>query len=245
MTKSKQELQYMREGGKILKNILNILIENINTSRCGLDIEKLALKLCQKFQVMPAFLNYNSYPYATCISVNSTVVHGLPNSTKFKKDDLISIDFGIIHKKMNLDAARSICLNKKNNLNQKFINLTRESFYQAIKGVKAGSTVGDIGYQISCFARANNLTVLEDLCGHGIGKDLQEPPNVFNFGKKKSGHKLTQNMTIAIEPMFSLGSPKIILEKDKYSIKSIDGSLTAHWENTIIIGKNNVEVITE
>lgn len=243
--KSNKELNIMRKGGRILAEILEKLIDELRIEITGLDIENLAIKLTKQYNVKPAFLNFNGYPFSTCISVNNCVVHGLPNNEKFKNNDLISIDFGIIFNNFYLDSARSKIVGKATQDTTNLIKWTKQSFYEGIKGIKPGSHIGDIGYNIENFANKYSLGIIKDLCGHGIGKSLQEFPNIFNYGNFGSGVILEKGNVLAVEPMLTLGSDKVTTSSDGWSVFTKDGSLAAHYENTIIITENGAEVITD
>lgn len=243
--KSDSEIQIMKEGGKILGLILDKLLNLVKARNSGFDIEQEAINLTKKFKVTPAFLNFEGYKYATCISVNNCVVHGFPTKEPFRIGDLISIDFGIIYKGYNLDAARSKCIKPANKESLDLVQWTKEAFYAGIKNIKEGSTLGDIGYQVEKYANSHKLGIVRDLCGHGIGKSLQENPLVLNYGRQKTGITLKAGMALAIEPMLTLGGDDVVIDQNGWSILTSDFSLAAHWENTIIITKNGVDILTQ
>lgn len=232
-------------GGKILSQILKELEKLVLEKGSGIEIEQKAIELTKKYNVEPAFYKFHGYPHYVCISVNDTVVHGIPNKRPFKDGDLISIDFGIRYKHRCFDAARSYCINNSNKKALDLINATKQSYYQAQKILKDSVTTGDIGFTIENFLKKTNYHIIKDLSGHGIGETLQEEPSIYNFGKKGSGYKLFDGKTIAIEPMLATGSDEVYLDDDNWSVKTSDGSLSAHWENTLLITKDSCINLTE
>lgn len=236
---------------KILKELANFVKPGISTE----DIEKLADELISFYKVKPAFLGFNDYPASTCISINEEVVHCVPSDRVIKSGDLVSIDMGIIFKGFNLDSAITVpALDKKENYSEwssknpkksKLLEVTKKSLSLALSKMKDGASIGDIGYTIQSFVEKNGLVIVKELTGHGIGKSLHEEPQILNFGRPKEGIKLKEGMTVAIEPIVSVGEWRLKNSADGFGYETKDGSLSAHFEHTVAITKNGVTILTE
>lgn len=236
--------QTVKEGGQLLSSLLNELTANIKIGSSGMHLERLAVALCKKHQVKPAFYRFNNYPYYTCVSVNDTVVHGLPNEQLFTQRDLVSLDFGIIFQGYYLDAARSKYLGTDKAVHN-LVEATHQSFIIAAQHLVAGDSTYKIGELIEEYLKPQKMGIVEDLTGHGIGSQLQMPPSIYNFKTSKNNYQLKEGDMIAIEPMVNLGTKAVYLAQDGWSIKTRDGSYSAHWENTLIIGNDQTEVLTQ
>ena len=188
------------------------------------------------------------YPASVCISLNDEVVHGIPNENpKILKDgDIISFDMCLTHKGMIVDSALTVPVGNIDKETQKLLEATKESLYAGIKAAKGNKNTGDIGYAVERVGKANGFSVVEDLCGHGVGYKVHEDPYVPNYGDRGSGEKLKAGMTLAIEPMFTAGGKDVYLDKtDGYTYKTVDGSLSAHFEHTILITNGEPEILTK
>lgn len=242
----------LREGGKrhafILKELSNIIKPGISS----FDLEKKARELISQGGDKSAFLDFRPkgskrpYPAVLCVSVNDEVVHGIPNEKEkiFKEGDIVSIDLGLIHGGLITDAAITVPVGKVSDEALKLIDTTKAALYAGIKVAKNGKRTGDIGEVISRFAVTNGYGLIEELSGHGVGYSVHEDPYVPNYGQKGQGDRLKTGMVIAIEPMFNLGSKGIKLDSDGYTYKTLDGSLSAHFEHTIVITKDGAEILT-
>ncbi|OHB17681.1 MAG: type I methionyl aminopeptidase [Parcubacteria group bacterium RIFCSPLOWO2_01_FULL_40_65] len=248
--KTKEEIKIMKEGGKILAEILKKLSSAAKVGITIWSLEELARKITEEAGAEPAFLGYHDYPSALCVSINEEIVHCLPSKRKIAGGDLVSLDFGIRYKGLNVDSAETVLVkpienNQEPEVKEKLIKVTRESLNKGIKMAKVGNTVGDIGSAIQKYAEKNGFSVIRDLVGHGIGKELHEEPEVPNFGKPGKGPVLKEGMVIAIEPMLSAGSYEVIEDKNTLAWKTKDNSLSAHFEHTVAITKNGSLVLTE
>jgi methionyl aminopeptidase len=242
--KSNVEIDYMRKGGSILAKILSNLRSNTKIGTSENDLDLLSKDLCKSFSVTPAFLGYKGFPKALCISINNKVVHGIPSEYKIKDGDLVSLDFGVIYKGLYTDAALSFQVGSKSEDVSKFINTGRLSRDDGIKQAKAGLRVGDISYAMERPVVKNGYSVVKELTGHGIGYKLHEDPFIFGYGKKSTGMVLKKGMTLAIESMINQGRPDITEDDDGWTIRTKDGSLSTHFEHTILITDSEPEILT-
>jgi len=234
----------MAEAGSILHKILHQIGLAVQDGTTTKELDALASGLCNKYHVAPAFLGYRGYPASICASVNDTVVHGIPNDYKLKGGDIVGIDIGIKYRGYYADSAVTAPIGAVNAQTKKLVNAASDALKSAIDGVRPGAALGDIGFVISKVAQNNNLGVVKELSGHGIGRSLQEKPAILNYGNPKEGLTLKEGMCLAIEPMFTLGSPEIYLSKDNWSVKTKDGSPSAHFEHTVVVTKNGCKVLT-
>ena len=239
----------MREGGRMLAEMLKRLAEEARPGIATKDLEKLARELISSYGVKPSFLGLGGYPAVLCASVNDEIVHAVPSGRKLKEGDLFKLDFGIIHKGFHADSALTILIpggkESDNALKEKLINVTRESLRIGISKAKARNTLGDIGSAIQKYVEANGFNVVRDLVGHGIGRELHESPQVLNYGKAGQGEKLIAGMVIAIEPMVVTGKWTIKNGKDGYAFVTKDGGLAAHFEHTVAITEEGPEILTK
>ncbi len=249
--KTPAEIILMRAGGKILREILLRLKQETKIGVTTRSLDLLARNLMKVAGVTPAFLGYRpegaskAYPAALCISVNDVVVHGLPSNYVLKDGDVVSVDAGIKYKGFYLDSAFTVGLGEVSPLIKKLIKTTEHSLALGIKQAKAGKHLGDIGHAIQKYAEGNGFSVIRSLTGHGIGRHLHEEPNVFNFGKPKTGERLEVGMVIAIEPMLSSSkSNGRIKALPDDSFVTLDGSISAHFEHTVAITVSGPEILT-
>ncbi len=248
--KTEEEIKIMKQGGKILAEILKKLAKEVKPGITTWSLEEKARELIKKYpDTEPAFLGYNDYPAVLCVSINEEIVHSLPSKRKIMPGDLVSLDFGIKYKGFNVDSAITILVEEQGNnsqlgLKKKLIKVTKECLDKGIELAKVGNTVGDISSAIQKNAEENGFSVIRNLVGHGIGRDLHEEPEVPNFGRSGTGSKLKEGMTIAIEPMLSVGSFEVIEDKKTLAWKTKDNSLSAHFEHTVAITKNGPLILT-
>ncbi|MEG1751771.1 MAG: type I methionyl aminopeptidase [Clostridia bacterium] len=236
----------MRISGKILSETLNLLECKIQPNISTLELDKIAEKYIIDKGAVPSFLNYNGFPASICTSLNEIVVHGIPNNNVVLKcGDIISVDVGVCYKGMHTDAARTFPVGMISEEKQKLINLTKQSFYEGIKHLKVGGRLGEVSNAIQRFAESNGLGVVRELVGHGVGQKLHEDPQIPNYGKANSGEHVVENATLAIEPMLNLGTKNIYQCADGWGIITADGKPSSHHENTVLITKNGVEVLTD
>ena len=243
--KSKSEIEKMRLACKITGEVLKELEKHIKPGVTTKQLDKIALNYIVSRGAKPSFLNYNGFPGSICASRNDEVVHGIPSTNvKLVEGDIISIDVGAYIDGFHGDAARTFPVGKVSDEAMRLIEVTKESFFEGIKYAVHGGKLGDISAAIQEHVEKNGFSVVRDLVGHGIGKNLHEDPNVPNFGKAGKGVKLASGMTLAIEPMVNAGEYDVCVLEDDWTVVTEDGSLSAHYENTILITKDACEILT-
>lgn len=243
--KSEKEIALMRESGRILANVLEELQAMICPGITTLDIDRKCAELIKSYHCIPSFLNYNGYPASICVSVNSEVVHGIPSKNRIlKSGDIVSLDCGVIYQGFHSDAARTVAVGEISPEAKRLIEVTEQSFYEGIKLAKAGHHLHEISEAIQNYVEAHGYSVVRDLVGHGIGRNLHEEPQIPNFKQKRRGPLLEAGMTLAIEPMVNAGGYEVYWEDDDWTVVSDDGSLSAHYENTVLITKDEPELLT-
>ena len=242
--KTPGEIKIMRESGKILANVLQHLEKMTKPGITTIELDRAAEALILSFGAKPAFKNYNKFPYSLCASVNEIIVHGYPSGYILKDGDIIGLDLGVVCRGYYSNMATTIAVGKVSFKAKKLIADTKKALMVGIKKVKIGNTIGDIGNAIQEYAEPKGYGIIRDLCGHGIGKDLHEDPQIPNYGKKGEGEKLVEGMVICIEPMLSMGDWRLKRSKDGYGYATKDGSLSAHFEHTIAITQKGPLVLT-
>lgn len=247
---SAAEIEKIAKGGKILAEIFAALKNKIVVGVSLKELDELAFQLSREKGARPAFLGYRpggarkAYPASICASLNDVVVHGQPTGYRLQSGDILKIDFGIYFENCYSDSAFTVVIGKSSREKDSLLSATKEALEQAIKHVKPGNRLGDIGWAVESVAKKNKCHVIKGLAGHGIGRELHEEPTIFNFGKKGGGAELKPGMVLAIEPMFSLGSERVIQLKDE-SWATADGSLSAHFEHTVAVTEKGVRILTE
>lgn len=243
--KSAREIELMREAGRILAKTHEELEKAIKPGISTLDIDRLGEEIIRSFGCIPSFKNYNGYPASICVSVNDEVVHGIPNGRRILMEgDIVSLDAGVIYKGFHSDAARTHGVGVISPDAKKLIEVTKQSFFEGIKYAKIGNHLGDISSAIQAYAEHFGYGVVRDLVGHGIGEHLHEDPEVPNFAQKRKGIKLQAGMTLAIEPMINAGRLDVEWLDDDWTVVTEDGSLSAHYENTILICEDGPEILS-
>lgn len=243
--KSEKEIALMREAGKILASVHEELHNMLKPGISTLEIDRKAEELIRSYGCIPSFLNYNGFPASVCVSINEQVVHGIPNKKTFLKDgDIVSLDAGVIYKGYQSDAARTWAIGEISEEAKKLIEVTEQSFYEGIKYAKAGNHLNDISGAIQDYVESFGFSVVRDLVGHGIGAKLHEEPQIPNFRQKRRGIRLEAGMTLAIEPMINSGRYDVYWEDDDWTVVTEDGSLSAHYENTILITDGEPEILS-
>ncbi len=243
--KSQRELNLMREAGKILADVHEQLGRFIRPGISTLDIDQKGEKLIRGYGCIPSFLNYNGYPASICVSVNDEVVHGIPSADRILQEgDIVSLDAGVIYKGYHSDAARTHGVGQISPEAQQLIEVTKQSFFEGIKMAKEGMHLYDISNAIGAYAERFGYGVVTELVGHGIGKNLHEDPQIPNFRQRRRGPKLYKNMTFAIEPMLNIGRPDVEWLEDDWTVVTEDGTLSAHYENTIIVLDGEPEILS-
>ena len=251
--KSKKEIQTMREGGRILAEVLEKLREKVQPGISAKELDELARELIFSHGARPSFLDYKpggtgeGYPAALCVSINDEIVHGLPLKNKIIfEGDLVKLDLGVEHKKMHTDATIILGVGKISELAEKLMRVTKECLDFGIKSIRPGASLNDYGRAVQAHAEKNGFSVVRDLVGHGVGYSIHEPPQVFNYEDRRMKDIIFEGgMTLALEPMINEGNWDIILDEDGWTYKTADGKLNGHFEHTIVVTKNGCEVLTK
>lgn len=243
--KSSREIELMREAGRILAMVHEELGRALKPGMSTLDIDRLGERLIRSYGCSASFKNYNGYPASICVSVNDEVVHGIPNKHRILQEgDIVSLDAGVIYNGYHSDAARTYAIGKISPEAEQLIRVTRQCFYEGIKYAKAGNHLNDISSAIQKYAESFGYGVVRDLVGHGIGDHLHEDPEVPNFSQNRRGIRLRPGMTLAIEPMINMGRADVVWMDDDWTVVTDDGSLSAHYENTILITEGEPEILS-
>ena len=243
--KSQEEIDLMREAGRITRDTLKVVENSIRVGISTKELDKIAYDYIKSQGATPSFKNYGGFPGSICASVNDTIVHGIPsNNIILKEGDIISIDCGAKYKGYHGDAARTFPVGKIDAKVKKLIKVTEQSFFEGIKDLKSGAFVGDISHRIQTFVEKNGYSIVRELVGHGVGSHLHEDPMVPNYGKAGSGPRLNAGAVIAIEPMVNMGDKNVVFMSDGWTCKTKDGLPSAHYENTVLITENGVEILT-
>ena len=243
--KSGREIEIMREAGKMLSDVHERLAKEIKPGMTTKEIDRLGAKMIKDLGATASFYNYNGYPASVCVSVNEEVVHGIPTDKHIiREGDIVSLDIGLIHKGYHSDAARTYPVGQVDEEALKLIKVTKQSFFEGVKFAKEGFHLHDISNAIAKYAESFGYGVVRDLVGHGIGKELHEDPQIPNHTQSRKGIRLKAGMTLAIEPMINAGRFDVIWLEDDWTVVSEDGSLSAHYENTVLITKDEPEILT-
>lgn len=243
--KTDEQINIMREGGKLLANLLLEIEKLLKPGVCAKDIDMYAYNYIQKVGGKPSFLNYNGFPASICFSINEVLIHGIPTYDMIVKDgDIVSIDAGIIYRGFHTDAARTFIIGDVPEEIKQLVKVTEDSFFEGIKYAKAGNRLSDISSAIEKLIVKNGFFVVREYVGHGVGRSLHEEPSIPNYGKPGNGPILQKGMTLAIEPMVLMKSPRVATKSDGWTVSSTNGLPTAHYENTIVVTNNGPEILT-
>ena len=243
--KSAREIDLMKEAGRILEIVHNELGKALHPGMSTLDIDRLGEEIIRSYGCIPSFLDYRGYPASICVSVNEEVVHGIPDKHRILRDgDIVSLDAGVIYKGYHSDAARTHGIGVISKEAEELIRVTRECFFEGIKYAKEGNHLFDISAAIDSHAVSHGFGVVRDLCGHGIGTALHEAPEIPNYKMNRRGVKLKAGMTLAIEPMINRGTWEVDWLDDEWTVVTRDRSLSAHYENTVLITKDEPVLLT-
>ncbi len=249
LIKTPEEIEIMRQAGRILSEVMKKIVPNIQRDVSTLELDRLAEKLILQAGAEPGFKGYKTgnkiYPATLCASINEQVVHALPRKDRILKErDIIGLDCGVKYKDYYSDMALTVGVGKISSEAEKLIKVTKESLEIGIKNIRPGVYLGDISWLIQSYVEKNGFSIVRQLCGHGVGRDLHEEPNIFNYGNKGTGPVLKSGMVLAIEPMVNSGGWKVKTSDDGWTIVTEDGSLSAHFEHTILITEKGAEVLT-
>lgn len=243
--KSTREIELMTEAGRILEIVHDELAKALHPGMSTMDIDRLGEEVIRSYGCIPSFLDYNGYPASICVSINDEVVHGIPDKHRIIKDgDIVSLDAGVIYKGYHSDAARTHGIGEISAEAEKLIQVTRESFFEGIKYAREGNHLFDISAAIGRYAGERGYGVVRDLCGHGIGTALHESPEIPNYEMTRRGVKLKAGMTLAIEPMINIGTWQVDWMDDDWTVVTRDHSLSAHYENTVLITEDEPKLLT-
>ncbi len=242
--KSEEEIELIKESsllvGKTLAEVAGYIKPGVQTAY----LDKIAEDFIRGNGAIPGFKHYRGYPASLCISVNDQVVHGIPGKNEIKDGDVVSIDCGVVLNGYNGDSAYTFAVGDVSPETMALLKRTKESLYKGIEKASAGCRLGDIGYAVQSYVEQYGYSVVRELVGHGIGKHLHEEPQVPNYGRRGSGHKLKEGTVICIEPMVNLGLKEIIQEHDGWTIRTRDGKPSAHFEHAVAVRKNQCEVLS-
>lgn len=243
--KTAQEIELMRKANQIVRDTLNLLEEKIKPGMTTKQLDKIAHDYITGCNAVPSFLGYDGYPASACISIDEEVVHGIPSAERYiEEGQIVSVDIGSIYKGYNGDAARTFAIGQVSEEKKRLIEVTRQSFFEGVKILKEGVRLGDLGHAIQSYVEANGFSVVRALVGHGIGTDMHEDPEVPNYGRAGHGLRLKANMTIAIEPMVNAGTYDVVMMDDGWTVVTADGRPSAHYENTVAITPDGVEILS-
>jgi len=242
--KSPEEIKIIAEGGKILAKIIKDLEKKVRPGITTKELNRVAETLILKSGGKPSFKGYEGYPASLCTSVNEEIVHAIPSQRKLKEGDILSLDLGMLYKGFHTDMAVTLSVGKISPENQRLIRITKKALKRGIKKVRPGNTFGDIGNTIQRYVESQGFNVVRELCGHGIGREIHEEPQILNYGKRHTGPKIKEGMVICLEPMVTVGGWEIRKSKDGYGYKTADGSLSCHFEHTIAVTQNGAKILT-
>lgn len=243
--KSPLEVEKMRRAGQIVARTFDALEPYIKASVTTKELDTIAREFILSQGAKPSFLNYNGFPASICASVNNVVIHGIPSSEKLKDGDIISLDIGAVIDGYHGDACRTFPVGKVSDDAKKLIDVTKQSFFEGIKYARHGERLFSISAAIQDYVESNGFSIVRNYCGHGIGKNLHEDPEIPNYGKAGHGIRLVKGMTLAIEPMVNQGGYAINTLRDGWTVVTADGSLAAHYENTVVITDGEAQLLTD
>jgi methionyl aminopeptidase len=243
--KSEREIALMRQAGKIVATVLAVLIDSVKPGLTTKELDVIAERETLKLGGKPSFKGYRGYPATLCVSINDEIVHGIPDNRALKDGDIVSLDFGAIYEGYQGDAARTVAVGAISIQAEALMRATEGALAAGIKMALDKNRLGDISAAIQNYAESRGFSVVREYTGHGIGRQMHEDPLIPNFGVRGTGPLLRKGMTLAIEPMLNAGDWKTTLGNNKWTVSTADGSLSAHFENTIVITENEPEVLTK
>ncbi len=244
VVKSRDEIAIMKEAGRIVSGVRDLLIDSLHPGMVELELDEIARREFKKAGVIPTFLGYRGYPATVCVSINDEIVHGIPSKREIEDGDVVSIDIGCTYEGFVADTAVSAGVGNVAPEAQNLIDVTREAVWRGIHAARGGSRTGDIGHAIQTYVESQGLAIVREYVGHGVGRQMHEDPAVPNFGKPGTGTPLRPGMVIAIEPMVNLGDWRTKRDDDEWTVRTIDGALSAHFEHTLAITDGEAEVLT-
>lgn len=243
-TKSEEEIQLMREPCAIVRDCLKFVGGRIRAGMTTKDVDTLVYDFIKASGAEPSCLGYCGYPASACVSVNEVVVHGIPDGRVLEEGDIVSVDLCAYKNGFHGDGARTFCVGEVSEEKKKLVRVTEECFWKGIEGLKAGTPLYNIGYQVQRHAEGNGLSVIRSYTGHGIGREMHEDPSVPNFGRRGTGVRLEAGTVICVEPMIALGTWKVKILPDEWTAVTLDKKSAAHYENTLVVREDGVEILT-
>ena len=242
--KTEEELALLREPNAIVRDCLKFVGERIKAGMTTKEVDTLVYDFIKASGAEPSCLGYCGYPASACVSVNETVVHGIPDDRVIREGDIVSVDLCAYKNGFHGDGCRTFCIGQVSEERRKLVRVTEECFFKGIEGLKAGTPLYDIGYKVQQHAESNGFSVIRAYTGHGIGREMHEDPSVPNFGRKGTGVRLPENCVICVEPMIAAGKWKVRILDGGWTAVTCDGKSAAHYENTLIVRKDGVEILT-
>ena len=242
--KTEEEIALLRESCRIVHDCLAFVEDRIKAGMTTREVDEMVYKFITASGAEPSCLGYCGYPASACVSVNEVVVHGIPDERVLEEGDIVSVDLCAYKNGFHGDGARTFCIGEVSDEKKKLVRVTRESFFEAMEGLKAGTPLYDIGYKVQRYAESNGFSVIRSYTGHGIGREMHEDPAVPNFGRKGTGPRLPENAVLCVEPMIAAGSWRVKVLDDGWTAVTVDKKPAAHYENTIVIRENGVEILT-
>ena len=243
--KTDSEIAKMRIANGIVRDVLKLLEEHVKEGVSTAYLDKIAREYIEKQGATPSFLGYSGFPASICASVDDVVVHGIPSKhIILKEGQIVGLDVGAYIHGYHGDAARTFAVGRISPEKQRLMDVTRECFFKGVGVMKDGVRLGDLSSAIQEHAEANGYSVVRELVGHGIGRDMHEEPSVPNYGTAGHGVRMRANMTIAVEPMINMGAKEVYTARDGWTVRTVDGKPSAHYENTILITQEGVEILT-
>ena len=242
--KNNAELELMRKAGEITAGALMTAEGLIKPGVTLKHIDSEIRRFIESHNCTPSFLGYSGFPASACISINEQVIHGIPGERRLEEGDIVKVDVGAVYKGYNGDAARTFFCGKVSDEAVKLEKITRESFFEGIKNARPENRIGDISHAVEEYVVSNGFSVVKSFVGHGVGAELHEDPEVPNFGRAGRGPRIYEGMTIAVEPMVNAGTEEVEVQSNGWTVVTIDGKLSAHYENTIAVTENGTEILT-
>ena len=242
--KTEEEIERLRGACAVVRDCLKFVGERIAAGMTTKEVDTLVEGFIRSSGAIPSCLGYGGYPASACVSVNEVVVHGIPGERVLKEGDIVSVDLCAYKNGFHGDGARTFCIGKVSPEREKLVRVTEECFFKGIEGLKAGTPLYNIGYQVQSYAEANGFSVIRAYTGHGIGKEMHEDPSVPNHGRRGTGPRLEAGTVLCIEPMIAAGTWKVNILPDGWTAVMADGKSAAHYENTVVVREDGVEILT-
>ncbi len=242
--KTEEEIALLREPCRIVRDCLEFVGERIKAGMTTKEVDEMVYKFIKASGAEPSCLGYCGYPASACVSVNEVVVHGIPDDRVIEEGDIVSVDLCAYKNGFHGDGARTFCIGEVSDEKKRLVRVTRECFFEAMEGLRAGTPLYDIGYKVQRYAESNGFSVIRSYTGHGIGREMHEDPAVPNFGRKGTGPRLPENAVLCVEPMIAAGGWRVKVLDDGWTAVTVDKRPAAHYENTIVIRENGAEILT-